>query len=224
VQAERRVRWERSTTATFLVASGFYLFAYSWLILEPGMFAWLRDALLAALALVWLSFIVDVLVRIGLTPRGERLHYVREHKLVILSAIIPILRPFSLLRHLRKLPGFRGNLGNSLRSRLIFTVASYEAMFVYVLSLGVLAAERGQPHANIETFGDSVWWAAVTLATVGYGDYHPVTVLGRCLAILLMAGGVVIIGTASATIISSLNERVAMAARRAKEEHDPPES
>ncbi len=35
------------------------------------------------------------------------------------------------------------------------------------------------PDANIVTVGDALWWAAVTVATVGYGDYYPVTVGGR---------------------------------------------
>ena len=59
------------------------------------------------------------------------------------------------------------------------------------------------------TFGDSIWWAIVTITTVGYGDLYPVTPPGRFYAVLLMAGGIAIVGTASATIISYLNERVA---------------
>jgi voltage-gated potassium channel len=45
-----------------------------------------------------------------------------------------------------------------------------------------------------------------------------VTVLGRLLAVLLMVGGLVIIGTASATIVSYLNERLAQARERLEEE------
>jgi voltage-gated potassium channel len=77
------------------------------------------------------------------------------------------------------------------------------------LALATLEAERYAPGANIVTFGDAIWWALVTIATVGYGDTYPVTALGRFYAVLLMAGGVAIVGTASATIISFLNERVA---------------
>lgn len=37
---------------------------------------------------------------------------------------------------------------------------------------------------------DGVWWATVTLTTVGYGDYSPHTFLGRWLAAFVMAGGI----------------------------------
>jgi voltage-gated potassium channel len=215
VTETRLERWERASTPTLLVCAAAFLVAYSWVILEPDMYPWLRELLLAIMGITWATTIVDLIVRVALTPRGSRVSYLGHNKLVVLAAIVPILRPFSLLRHLRKLPGFRGNGGSSLRGRLLFTVVAYEIMFVYVISLGVLAVERAAPNGNIKTFGDSIWWACVTVATVGYGDFHPVTSIGRVLAVALMAGGVVIIGTASATIVSSLNERVAEAARKA---------
>src|SRR4051794_41965795 len=37
---------------------------------------------------------------------------------------------------------------------------------------------------------DGVWWATVTLTTVGYGDYSPETFAGRWLAAFVMAGGI----------------------------------
>ena len=80
---------------------------------------------------------------------------------------------------------------------------------MFFLALATLAAEREAAGANIVTFGDSIWWAIVTITTVGYGDLYPVTPPGRFYAVLLMAGGIAIVGTASATIISYLNERVA---------------
>ena len=61
--------------------------------------------------------------------------------------------------------------------------------FVIISSL-VLLFERESPIANIKTTEDAVWWALVTITTVGYGDYFPVTVGGRILASILMVVGV----------------------------------
>lgn len=201
-----------------LLASAAFLLAYSWLILSRERHTWIDLVFLIVLLVVWASFIVDAIVRLMLTARRDRLSFVRHHRIDMLSAIVPILRPFGLLRYLPRLRGFRGDGGNSLRSRFVLTALAYEAMFVYVVSLGVLAVERGAPHATILSFGDAIWWACVTVATVGYGDFVPVTVLGRLLAVLLMVGGVVIIGTASATIVSYFNERLAQAREHLEEE------
>ena len=65
-------------------------------------------------------------------------------------------------------------------------------MFVVITvsSSVVVMAEAGAADANIETGAESLWWAFVTVTTVGYGDYYPVTEVGRFFAGLLMIVGV----------------------------------
>jgi len=84
-------------------------------------------------------------------------------------------------------------------------------VFVYVIALATLQTERGAEGATITTFGDAVWWSLVTITTVGYGDTYPVTDVGRFLAVLLMGGGLVIVGTTSAIVVSYISERIASA-------------
>ena len=70
-------------------------------------------------------------------------------------------------------------------------------------SLFVLQFESRSPDANITTGGDALWWALVTITTVGYGDYYPVTSLGRLTGVFVMFAGVGIIG-ALASILASV--------------------
>jgi voltage-gated potassium channel len=50
---------------------------------------------------------------------------------------------------------------------------------------------------------DGVWWAVVTVTTVGHGDSYPTTVAGRLLAMALMIVGIGFISVLTATIASS---------------------
>jgi voltage-gated potassium channel len=72
-----------------------------------------------------------------------------------------------------------------------------------VSSVLVLQFESQSPDANITYGGDALWYALVTITTVGYGDRYPVTPGGRITAMFIMFMGVGIIG-ALASILASL--------------------
>ncbi len=76
-------------------------------------------------------------------------------------------------------------------------------MVLSVASVLVLQFESASPDANIQTGGDAIWWGIVSLTTVGYGDFFPVTFLGRLTGVSLMVAGIGIIG-ALASILASL--------------------
>ena len=79
-------------------------------------------------------------------------------------------------------------------------------MMMIVLTISsvlILQFESRSPDANITTGGDALWWAIVTITTVGYGDFYPVTTLGREVGVVVMFAGVGIIG-ALASILASI--------------------
>jgi voltage-gated potassium channel Kch len=92
----------------------------------------------------------------------------------------------------------RARLGEST---LLFTVL----VVLLVITLGaitVVAVESRSTNANITTGEEAVWWAIVTVSTVGYGDYFPVTNPGRALGALLMVVGVSLFSVLTSYIAS----------------------
>src|SRR5436305_1363105 len=127
-------------------------------------------------------------------------------------AIFRVARLFRIIRLLRKMTG--GELRRILtrrlaQSTLLFTLVI--ALFlIFTISWIVLRAEQNAAGANIKTYHEAVWWAFVTITTVGYGNYYPVTGVGQSLAVILMFFGLGIIGVLSsylATTFISLQSR-----------------
>src|SRR6266487_2864262 len=120
-------------------------------------------------------------------------------------AIFRVARLFRIVRQLRRMTGgeFRRMLTRRLaQSTLLFTLV-VALILVFTIAWGVLLAEQSAPNANIKTYHDAVWWAFVTITTVGYGDYYPVTGWGQFMAVILMFFGLGIIGVLSSYLAST---------------------
>jgi voltage-gated potassium channel len=124
------------------------------------------------------------------------------------TGLLRLARISRLARITRILRGDRRKeiLGDILHNRAqyaAFVTVLLAGMVLVVASILVLQFESRSPDANITTGGDALWWAVVTITTVGYGDRYPVTALGRFTAVLVMFSGVGIIG-ALASILASI--------------------
>lgn len=120
-------------------------------------------------------------------------------------AIFRFARLFRIARVMRTLKAndFRKLLTQQIaQNTLLFTLV-IAFLLIFSISGIVLYLEKGAPGANILTYPDAVWWAVVTITTVGYGDYYPVTGLGRSMAVILMFFGLGIIGVLSSYLSST---------------------
>jgi len=69
------------------------------------------------------------------------------------------------------------------------------AFFVYVIAiLSIHWFESQSAESNIKTIGDAFWYAIVTLTTVGYGDFYPVTLPGKIIGLIVIIGSLGILG------------------------------
>lgn len=102
------------------------------------------------------------------------------------------------------------------RKESAFMAATLVSILMIILgSLSVLHFEKGIPSANIQTAEDAIWWAVVTMTTVGFGDKYPVTMEGRTIAAMLMICGVGLFGMFSGFIASWF-----LSPEKVKEEND----
>lgn len=81
-------------------------------------------------------------------------------------------------------------------------------LIVFFGGIAVYLAEHEHRGANITNLGDAFWWAIGTIATVGYGDYYPVTIPGRIIAVFIMLSGIGILTLLISTFAHRRLERI----------------
>lgn len=94
----------------------------------------------------------------------------------------------------------------TLHRERVFVLFLAVVTLIFLGALGFAVTEPGQG-SWLTRFGVGVWWALVTLTTVGYGDVVPVTRLGRIVGAILMLGGVLSLSLVTATVASVFIER-----------------
>lgn len=199
-------RWKALTYWPLIAAAFVFLVVYSWQVIADlgGPARTVTGVIIFA---TWAVFAIDYVVRLRLA--SDRGAWFRRHIFDLLVVALPALRPLRLLKVLTLVHVLQRTAGTQLRSRIIIYGLGSAVLLIWIAALSVLQAERGAPGANIVSFGNAIWWAFVTITTVGYGDFVPVTITGRLVAVGLMACGVAVLGTTTATLASWVLERAA---------------
>lgn len=144
--------------------------------------------------------------------RPHRWHYmIRGGGLLDLLGSLPYGRALRLFRLFRVLQGFHAHGWRKtfrwfVANRAQGTLFAVLALLLVVLEGGgllVLYFEAGAPGANIESGREALWWGVVTVTTVGYGDYYPVTVGGEIVASIMIFVGVGIVAIFTAWVASA---------------------
>ena len=137
----------------------------------------------------------DMAVRTYLSKR--RFHYLTHHPVGVLAVVLPVIRLVFSLRLLKAM--FKK--GNTLHFLFVSVVLLLNLMVI------VWGFERSAPDANITTIGIAMWWGCVTVFTVGYGDYYPITTAGRIAAVGIMLLGLTTAAVITAQIASSFMDQ-----------------
>ncbi len=158
---------------------------------------------------------------------GGRFEYARQPIVIIdLLAIVPFflesllhqvfdlrfLRIFRLMRLLKltRYTTSTGTLLKALKREWPVIGASTFIMILLVIltaSLGYLFEHEAQPD-KFENIPQSIYWAVVTLASVGYGDISPVTPVGRLMTIIMALVGIGIFAVPAAILSTAFNDQL----------------
>jgi voltage-gated potassium channel len=184
------------------------LFGIAWLvlgitILTTGLKQSPSTALVGTLFGLWVVLLVEYVVRLVVTP--DRRGYLKRRWAEPVTVVIPPLQGWhivgiekiSLLLHEGEL-----RAESILKHHSLFRVLIAAAATLVLGAWLVLLFERNAKGSNIHDYPDALWWAIVTVTTVGYGDRFPVTDGGRTVAVILMLLGIGLIGVLTATVAS----------------------
>lgn len=156
--------------------------------------------------LIWAVFALDYCIMLMLSD--SRKSFIRSHFLDLIVVALPFLRVLRIGLLVLMLVKMLGQLKN----RILISVPVYalvtSILFVTLGAASVYDAEYTAEGSNIRSIEDSFWWAAVTIFTVGYGDRFPVTTEGRIYGVALMACGIAIVGTITATLAGWLISQI----------------
>lgn len=192
--------------------------SFVWLALFVAeMVAGLGPVLSTTVTVIWALFIADFSFRLWLAD--DRIHYLRRNWLTALSLAVPALRMFRALRAFALLRSVRGvrvvraagslnralrALGRTFRRRAFGYVVAATAVIILVAAAVMLAFEGRS--TGFETYGDTLWWAAMMVLSVG-SDVWPESLEGRLVGFLLSLYGFTILGYLAATLTSFFLDR-----------------
>jgi voltage-gated potassium channel len=170
--------------------------------------------------LICIIFLIDFTLNLRAAPKKSD-YFIKERGWLDLLGSIPslgmgfkysgLLRLARLSRLARITRLLRGENKKALIKDVLEHRSQYAGFITILLAIIVLTVtsvlvlqfESHSPEAKFTTGKDALWYSIVTITTVGYGDYYPVTSGGRIIAMFIMLAGVGIIG-ALASILASL--------------------
>ena len=127
--------------------------------------------------------------------------------LIDLVAIFPKFRVVRLLKLYHYIPGISSLFTALSKKRFEFIFLGYLLLFVPFLVGSLFYLLENETNKEITSYLDAIYWAMVTITTVGYGDITPVTDIGKIIAMFSIIFGVAMISFTTSIMVSAFSER-----------------
>ena len=127
------------------------------------------------------------------------------HELRMLRLFI-IFRVFKLFRYAQNMHHFGGVLAS--KKFELMTLLTFAGLIIFVSTVIMYVMEALHPDSNVNTLFDALYWAIVTISTVGYGDVVPVTPEGRIVAMVVIVSGIAVLAFATSIVVSAFTEKL----------------
>lgn len=127
------------------------------------------------------------------------------HEMRLLRVFI-LFRVFKFFRYAKSLQQFVSIL--SSKKFEIFTLGVFASVIIGVSSVLIYIMEANNPDSPINTLFEAVYWSVVTIFTVGYGDFVPVTTEGRTVGMAIIVAGIAVISFATSIVVSAFTEKL----------------
>ena len=115
----------------------------------------------------------------------------------------PDKSPFGLNRIINQ----TRNLYNLFKTERFFGILGFTSLIIMYGALAIYFADRYYEHKGTSGIFDAIYWAIVTLTTVGYGDIVPSTKIGKVFALMIIMSGPVLLSLVTASVASIFVER-----------------
>ena len=152
-----------------------------------------------------LSFfgIVDLL---SILPSYLSFFFAGTHSLMVIRAIrlLRVFRIFKLVNYSKDAQQITSALKSSRRK--IFVFLTFVMLLVIIFGSVMYLIEGSQPGSPFDSIPRSIYWAIVTLTTVGYGDISPTTSFGQFLAAIVMLLGYAVIAVPTGIVSSEMTK------------------
>ncbi len=117
---------------------------------------------------------------------------------------LSIFRIFKLIRYNRAIHHFVRAIRSAKEEILLFIFVTL--ILIFFSAVGIYYFEHEAQPEYFSSVFESLWWAVITLTTVGYGDVYPITVGGRVFTFFILMIGLGIIAIPTAIISSALTK------------------